>query len=118
MRILDVEAVPVREASEITEHLAPGEEVHAAFRSPSAAVLFTAARIVLVERNALLDEKVETSSFSYRAMRQFAVAESASAGARVALKIWLGADPQPLHLRAAGDTDLRPLQQYLATRLG
>jgi hypothetical protein len=101
----------------MTEHLVPGEVVHAAFRSPTAAVLFTAARILLVERNSLLDEKVETSSFSYRAMRQFSFAEASSQGARVAVKIWLGADPQPLHLRAGAGTDLRPLQQLLAGKL-
>jgi hypothetical protein len=36
----------------------------------------------------------------------------------VAVKIWLGADPQPLHLRAGAGTDLRPLQQLLAGKLG
>jgi hypothetical protein len=118
MRILDVESVPVQEAPRITGHLVPGEVVHSAFRSPTAAVLFTAARILLVERNALLDEKVETSSFSYRAMRQFSFAEASAQGARVAVKIWLGADPQPLHLRATAGTDLRPLQQFLAGKLG
>ena len=117
MRILDVEAVAAQEAPSITEHLVPGEVVHTAFRSPTAAVLFTAARILLVERNSLLDEKVETSSFSYRSMRQFSFAEASAEGARVAVKIWLGADPQPLHLRAGTGTDLRPLQQFLAGKL-
>ncbi|HEY7810585.1 MAG TPA: PH domain-containing protein [Allosphingosinicella sp.] len=117
MRILDVDSVPVGEATDITGHIAPGEEVHAAFRSPSAAVLFTAGRIILVERNSLLDEKVETSSFSYRAMRQFSVTEASGGNARVAVKIWLGADPQPLHLRATSGTDLRPLQMLLAGKL-
>jgi hypothetical protein len=51
-------------------------------------------------------------------MRQFSFAEAGSAGARVAVKIWLGADPQPLHLRATAGTDLRPLQQFLAGKLG
>jgi len=117
MRILDVEAVVPAEARAITEHLVPGEDVQAVFRSPSAAVLFTATRILLVERNSLLDEKVETSSFSYRAMRQFSLTEASGEGVRVAVKIWLGADPQPLHLRAASGTDLRPLQQLLAGKL-
>ena len=117
MRILDVDAVPSAEARSITQHLIPGEDVHIAFRSPTAAVLFTAGRILLVERNSLLDEKVETSSFSYRAMKQFSFGEANAAGTREAVKIWLGADPQPLHLRAAAGTDLRPLQQFLAGRL-
>lgn len=117
MRILDVDGVAPQEAPLLTDHLMPGEIVHAAFRSATAAVLFTATRILLVERNALLDEKVETSSFSYRAMRQFSLAEASGQGGRVAVKIWLGADPQPLSLRAGVGTDLRPLQQLLAGKL-
>ena len=80
-------------------------------------MVFTAGRILLIERNALLDEKIETTSFSYRAMRQFAVTEGSTEGSRVAVKIWLGADPQPLHLRAGPGTDLRPLQDLLAAKL-
>jgi hypothetical protein len=118
MRILDVEAVAPADAPALTPHLVKGEPVHAAFRSPSAAVLFTASRILLVERNALLDEKVETSSFSYRSMRQFSLSEASAAEGRVAVKIWLGADPQPLHLRAAGSSaELAALQLFLAGML-
>jgi hypothetical protein len=117
MRILDVDAVAPQEAPLLSEHLLHGEAVNTGFRSPTAAVLFTETRILLVERNSLLDEKVETSSFSYRAMRQFSFAEASGDGGRVAVKIWLGADPQPLHLRAGPGTDLRPLQQFLAGKL-
>jgi hypothetical protein len=117
MRILDVDAVAGSDAREITGHLIGGEDIHAAFRSPTAAVVFTAGRILLIERNALLDEKIETTSFSYRAMRQFSVSEGSAEGARVAVKIWLGTDPQPLHLRAGPGTDLRPLQDLLAAKL-
>ncbi|HZG07691.1 MAG TPA: PH domain-containing protein [Allosphingosinicella sp.] len=117
MRILDVEAVAPADAPALTPHLVSGEPIHAAFRSPSAAVLFTATRILLVERNALLDEKVETSSFSYRSMRQFSLSEASGAGGRVAIKVWLGADPQPLHLRAGADAELTALQLFLAGML-
>ena len=117
MRILDVDAVAPQEAPLLSDHLVPGEIVHVAFRSPTAVVLFTATRILLVERNALLDEKLETSSFSYRAMRQFSFAEASGQGGRVAAKICLGADLQPLHLRAGAGTDLRALQQFLAAKL-
>lgn len=117
MRILDVDQISPAEAAGLTPHLIAGEAVEAAFRSPTAAVLFTERRILLIERNALLDEKVETSSFSYRAIRHFALAEASAEGSRAAIKIWLGADPQPLHLRAAAGTELGRLQQLLAARL-
>jgi hypothetical protein len=117
MRILDVEAIAPAEAAGLTPHIVAGEEVEAAFRSPTALVLFTGRRIVLIQREALLEERVETSSFSYRAMRQFAVLEGSGGEGRAAVKVWLGADPQPLHLRAAPGTDLRPLQRLLAEKL-
>ena len=117
MRILDVDPIPQSEADGLTEHLIAGEAVEAAFRSPSAIVLFTGRRIILIQRETLLEEKVETSSFSYLAVRQFSLLEASGAEGRTAVKIWIGAEPQPLHLRAGGSTDLRPLQRLLAARL-
>lgn len=117
MRILDVDEIPVAEAGGLTPHLIAGETVHAAFRSASAAVLFTERRIVVVARETLLAEKIETSSFSYRAIRQFATLEAHGEASRTALKIWLGTEPQPLQLRANAGTSLDSLQQLLASKL-
>lgn len=116
MRILDVEPVPLSQAGSLTGHLVEGEAIRAAFRSPSASVLFTDRRIVLIQIETLLDEKVETSSFSYRAMRQFSLTEASGSEGRHALKIWLGAEPQPLHLRGGGGA-LGGLQRLLAEML-
>lgn len=118
MRILDVDAVAPGEASALTAHLLPDEPVHAAFQSPTGAVIFTEGRIILIQRESLLEEKIETSSFSYRAIRQFALTEAAAAASRSAIRIWLGAEPQPLHLRAGSGTDLTALQRLLAAKLG
>ena len=115
MRILDVEPVAPADADRLTGHLVEGEAVRAAFRSPSASVLFTDRRILLIQVETLLDEKVETSSFSYRAMRQFSLTEASGSGGRSALKIWLGAEPQPLHQRGGGE--LAALQRLLAQML-
>jgi hypothetical protein len=117
MRILDVEEVEGGEGSLVTGQLVEGETVHAAFRSPTASVLFTDRRILLVEQSALLDVRVETSSFSYRAMRQFSLLEAGS-DRRAAIRIWLGGDPQPLHLRGNPGTDMARLQRLLAEKLG
>ena len=117
MRILDVESVAPSEAGALTEHLVEGEQVRAAFRSPSASVVFTDRRILLIQIETLLDEKVETSSFSYRAMRQFSLTEASGANGRSALKIWLGAEPQPLQLRSSGGEALPALQRLLAEML-
>jgi len=115
MRILDVEAASPSDARELGGHLVEGEKVHAAFASAVGAVLFTERRILLVQREHLLEEKIEATSWPWRELRHFAIQESA--GGRAMLRLWLGDDPQPLHLRAGSGTDLRPLQDLLVSKI-
>ncbi|HEY0412995.1 MAG TPA: PH domain-containing protein [Allosphingosinicella sp.] len=115
MRILDVDSAAPSEGPALTDHLIHGEAVHAAFVSPTGTVLFTDRRILLVHREHLLDARVETSSYPYREVRHFGIQEGADG--RSAVRIWLGDEPQPLHLRARPGTDLGPLQRLLADRL-
>ena len=114
MRILDVDQAAPAEAARMTAHLVPGETVAAAFVSPTGATLFTDRRILLVQREHLLEEKVETSSYSWREVRRFAIQEGES---RSAIRIWLGDEDHPLHLRANPGTAFVELQRLLAERL-
>lgn len=116
MKILDVDPLPAAESAGLTRHLAEGERVDAAFVSPTGSVLFTALRILLVTRENLLEEKVETASWPYRGIRRFSIQDSEDG--RAALRLWLGDEAQPLHLRARPGIDLKPLQRLLAQRLG
>jgi hypothetical protein len=50
-------------------------------------------------------------------MRQFSLMQGAAGESRSEIRIWICADPQPLHLRANAGTDLAPLQQLLARML-
>src|SRR5215213_6889330 len=111
MRILDVDQVAPGEAAELSPHLAEGETALAAFASPTGAILFTERRILLVLRENLLEEKVETSSWPWREVKRFAIQEG---GGRIGLRIWLGDDDHPLHLRAQAGADLHALQRLLA----
>jgi hypothetical protein len=104
VRILDVDPVPLAEAG-----------VDVAYVSPTGTILFTPLRLLLVTREHLLEEKVETASWPYRAIRHFAIQEGADG--RASLRIWLAEEAQPLHLRARPDVDLRPLARLLAERL-
>ena len=117
MRILDVDQAPPAEATGLTGHLVAGETVHAAFRAPTGAILFTDRRIVIAQREHLLEARVETSSWPYRAVRHFSIQEGEAADSRAAIRIWLGDEAQPLHLRANPGTDLRALQGLLAGKL-
>lgn len=115
MRILDIDPVAPAEASALTPHLGAGERVDAAFVSPTGSALFTELRLLLVTREKLLEEKVETASWPYRAIGHFSIQDSEDG--RTALRIWLGGEAQPLHLRARPGIDLGPLQRLLAERL-
>jgi hypothetical protein len=115
MRILDVEQAASADASELTDHLIEGEAVRTAFVSPTGAILFTDRRILLVAREHLLEARVETSSYPYREVRRFALVEGAQGFLQ--LRIWIGDEDHPLHLRARPGADLRALQRLLAEKL-
>ncbi len=117
MRTLDVDQAAPAEAAALTDHLVPDETVHAAFVAPTGAILFTDRRIVIATREHLLEARIETSSWPYRAVRHFSIQEGEASESRTTVRVWLGAEPQPLHLRANPGTDLRPLQKLLADRL-
>lgn len=117
MRILDVDQAPAAEAAALTDHLIPEEVVHFAFVAPTGAILFTDRRIVIAQREHLLEARIETSSWPYRAVRHFSIQEGEAAESRSAVRIWLGDEAQPLHLRANPGADFRPLQRLLADRV-
>jgi hypothetical protein len=117
MRILDVDQAAPSDAAALTNHLVPDETVHAAFVASTGAILFTDRRIVLAQREHLLEARTETSSWPYRSVRHFSIQEGEASDSRTIVRVWLGDDPQPLHLRANPGTDLRPLQRLLADRL-
>ena len=89
----------------------------AAFVAPTGAVLFTDRRILLAQREHLLEARIETSSWPYRSVRHFSIQEGEAADSRAAVRIWLGEEAHPLHLRGNPGTDLRALQRLLADRL-
>jgi hypothetical protein len=117
MRILDVDQAPPAEAAALTTHLIAGESVLGAYVAPTGAILFTDRRILIAQREHLLEARIETSSWPYRAVRHFSIQEGEAADSRAALRIWLGDEAHPLHLRANPGTDLRALQALLADRL-
>ena len=117
MRIFNVDHSDPAARPDIAARLLPGETVEAAFTAGSSAIFFTDRRIVTVHLQTLLAERRETTSFSYREMRHFSLLEGAPGESRTELRIWIGDDPQPLHLRAGEGADLEPLHLFLAGKL-
>lgn len=117
MRIFNVDAIAPEDVAALGVQLLPDEVVHAAFNAATSTILFTDRRIVTIQLQVLLAERVETSSFSYSAMHQFSMLQGTPPESRSEIRIWLGNDAHPLHLRANEGTDLTPLHRLLATRL-
>ena len=117
MRIFNVDSIAPADRSGLSDQLLPDEIVIEAFHSQSATILFTDRRIVTVQLQVLLAERSETSSFSYRSVRQFSIVQGAPSETRTEIRIWIGPDPQPLHLRANPGTDLGSLHRLLAEKL-
>jgi hypothetical protein len=117
LRTFDVAPLVPEDVSQFAEHLLAGERVALGYRGESTSVLFTDRRIVTVQLQVVISERIETTSISYRAVRQFSLNRAVSGEGRSEFKILIGSDDHPLHLRAAPGTDFTPLQELLATRL-
>lgn len=117
MRILDVDEIGPIDRAALEDRLVPGETLEQAYRSSGSTILFTDRRIVVVQLQMLISERVETSSWPYRAMRQLSVTEGAEGEHRYELRIWVGAEPHPIHLRANPGADLTGLHALLVARL-
>lgn len=117
MRIFDVDSITAPDRAGLTDQLLPDEQVHQAFKAATTTILFTDRRILTVQLQVLLSERLETSSFSYRTMRQFSLLQGAPPDGRSEIRIWIGSDAHPLHLRANEGTDFAPLQRLLAGML-
>ena len=117
MRTFDVAALDRADFRDYAAYLLDGERIEAGFRGETTTVLFTDRRIVTVQVQVVIAERIETTSFSYRAVRQFSLNRAADGIARSELRILLESDAHPLHLRASADTDFGPVQELLAARL-
>ena len=117
LRTFDVAALPTEDVSGFDEHLLAGERTELGYRGEATTVLFTDRRIVMVQRQIVISEWIETTSISYRAVRQFSLSRPAAGEGRTEFRILIESEPHPLHLRAAPGTDFTPLQALLAARL-
>lgn len=117
LRTFDVAPLDPADYAAYSAHLLEGERVELAFRGETTTVLFTDRRIVTVQIQIVINERIETATISYRAVRQFALNRAADGAGRSEFRIQLEADSNPLHLRANPGTDFGPLQTLLAQRI-
>jgi hypothetical protein len=117
MRTFDVDSIGPGDETSYADHLLPSETIEIGFRGERTTVLFTDRRIVTVQLQMLIAERIETTSISYRAVRMFSLNRSVGGEGRSEFRITLESDAHPLHLRANPGTDFTPLQGLLAARM-
>lgn len=117
LRTFDVAPIERGGHRDFAGHLLPDERIEIGFRGERTTVLFTDRRIVTIQRQIVISERIETTSISYRAVRLFSLNEGAAGEGRSEFRIVIDSDQHPLHLRANPGTDFSPLQGLLAARL-
>ena len=117
-RTFDVDPIDPRDHPDFADHLLPGERIELGFRGERTTVLFTDRRIVTVQLQVVISERIETTSISYRAIRLFSLNRGVAGEGRSEFKIQLESEAHPLHLRANPGTDFTALQGLLAGRIG
>jgi hypothetical protein len=117
LRTFDVAALAPEDFSAFSQHLLAGERPALGFRGETTTLLFTDRRIVMVQLQIVISERIETTSISYRAVRQFSLNRAVSGEGRSEFRILIESEQHPLHMRAAPGTDFAPLQELLAARL-
>jgi|SRR5215217_3615691 len=121
MRTFDVEALGAGDLAALSGELLPDERIEAGYRGERATILFTNLRIVTVQLQVVIAERIETTSFSYRAVRSFSSNRGVAGEGRSEFRIAIEGEPHPLHLRASGSAnagaDFLPLQALLAARM-
>jgi len=118
MRTFDVDPILEEERGAYAEHLLSGETIEIGFQSGRGTILFTDRRIVTVQLQAVISERIETTSISYRAVRMFSLNRGVGGEGRSEFRITLEFEPHPIHMRANPGTDFGPLQALLAERIG
>jgi hypothetical protein len=117
MRTFDVDPLGPDEHRDFAEHLLAGERIEIGFRGERTSILFTDRRIVTVQLQVVIAERIETTSISYRAVRMFSLNRGVGGEGRSEFRITLDSEAYPLHLRANPGTDFAPLQGLLAARI-
>ena len=117
MRTFDVDRLGRDQEADLARHLLPDERIDAGYGGERGTILFTDRRIVTIQLLVLINERLETTSYSYRAVRSFSLNAPIDGAGRTELKIALDSDEHPLHLRANPGTDFEAAVALLAAHL-
>lgn len=98
------------------EHvLAEGEKVEKAFQLMRDLIIFTNARMILVDRQGVTGRKAEYHSVPYRAVTHFSVESAGTFDLEAELKIWLSGTDAPIQKTFSRGKTIFEVQRALAT---
>jgi len=106
---------PVELAAEFEPILIEGEEITGAFKIVRDLVVFTQARLILVDKQGITGKKVEYHSIPYKAISQFSVETAGRFDMDAELKIYISSSTIPIKKEFKKGTDIVALQKLLAT---
>jgi Bacterial PH domain len=103
--------------AEFEQLLCEGETVQAAFKLVRDVFLFTERRMILVDKQGMLAEKVEYMSLPYRSIVRFSIESAGAFGLDAELKVWVSGSPTPIGRTFNKNLDVYGLQKMLASHV-
>jgi hypothetical protein len=109
------EVDPAKVQKEFGPLLAPGEQVERAYQLIRDYFVFTARRLVLVDKQGLTGSKVEYHSIPYKSITHFSVETAGTFDLDAELKIWITGTPMPIQKKFNKKLSVYELQAVLAS---
>lgn len=106
---------PAKIQKEFEQILAPGEKVERAYQLIRDYFIFTAKRLVLVDKQGLTGSKVEYHSIPYRSITHFSVETAGTFDLEAELKIWISGTPMPIQKQFNKKLSIYEVQAVLAS---
>jgi hypothetical protein len=106
---------PAKVQKEFGQLLAPGEQVERAYQLIRDYFVFTARRLVLVDKQGLTGSKVEYHSIPYKSITHFSVETAGTFDLEAELKIWISGTPMPIQKQFNKKLNVYELQAVLAS---
>jgi hypothetical protein len=94
--------------------LGPGEQIYAAFEFVRDVILFTNARLVLVDKQGVTGKKVEYHSIPYRNVSHFSVETVGHFDGDAELKVWIVGEKDPIKKEFNEKVDIYQVQAILS----
>ncbi|MEQ8154392.1 MAG: PH domain-containing protein [Clostridiaceae bacterium] len=95
--------------------LAPSENVEKAYKMIRDMFIFTNKRLILVDKQGVIANKIEYHSIPYKSVTNFSIETAGNFDLDAELKIWISGNPQPIQKQFNRSLNIYELQSVLAS---